>query len=212
MTTELQKCFSELKIYSGNVLEYRRFIHQLKAVLVFTEDDEQRMGFLDLMTTGEANTLVRSYSSLDAKSGFPAAMKRLENVYGNKDVIADAYIKKVFEWPAITKDDPKALREFSCFLTECMNAVETTNSSPFLASSENVRLMKKLPHYHGLEWRCISSQHREIHGTHIPFSEFVKYVQKVADASNDPFFGKPALEPFYAKNHSRSQRQKQFTK
>jgi hypothetical protein len=49
-------------------------------------------------------------------------------LYGDVEVIADAYIKKALDWPVLRSDDPKGLDVFSIFLVECENAVRSIDA------------------------------------------------------------------------------------
>lgn len=64
------------------------------------------------------------FSYLDAAVGYPAAIKELKRRYGDPEVIANSYIKKVLSWPPIRAEDPKALDEFAVFLKECEAATK----------------------------------------------------------------------------------------
>ncbi|XP_077978759.1 uncharacterized protein LOC144434179 [Glandiceps talaboti] len=120
MAFEFHRPKSELKKFSGDVMEYKRFIRQFNLkILAYTTDDEDRMNFLDQYTTKDANKIVTSHSHQDAKYGFPAAMAELEENYGDVEAIAHAFIKKALDWPVIKRDNPKGIKDFVVFLTEC---------------------------------------------------------------------------------------------
>ena len=91
-----------------------------------TEDDDERMNYLDQYTVGEANKIVSGYGYLEA------AMKELEERYGDVDVIFHAFITKALNWPTIKADNAKALDKFSVFLTECENAVQSMDALKIL--------------------------------------------------------------------------------
>ena len=112
----LRKPVSDIRKFGGNPLEYHKFFRQFKTVVVNnTEDDDERMNYLDQYTVGEANKIVSVYGYLEARIGYPAAMKELEERYGDVDVIVHAFITKALNWPTIKADNAKALDEFSVF-------------------------------------------------------------------------------------------------
>ena len=49
------------------------------------------------------------YTNLDSSTGYAAAIKELNNRYGNEEVIASAYVQKALNWPVIKISDVKAL-------------------------------------------------------------------------------------------------------
>jgi hypothetical protein len=58
------------------------------------------------------------FGHLRGEYAYKAAMKQLEDRYGDTEVIANAFIKKALEWPTLKPGDSKALDEFSllvCF-------------------------------------------------------------------------------------------------
>jgi hypothetical protein len=74
---ELRKPASDLKKFSGDPLEYRRFLRQYNARVVSnTKTSDERLNFLEQFTDGEANKIVAGYSCLEADVGYPAALAR----------------------------------------------------------------------------------------------------------------------------------------
>ncbi|XP_055957853.1 uncharacterized protein LOC126825402 isoform X1 [Patella vulgata] len=59
MLRQIRKPRSNIKPFSGNVLEYQRFIRQFNsAVVANCESMEEKLNFLDQFTTGDANKIV----------------------------------------------------------------------------------------------------------------------------------------------------------
>lgn len=59
--------------------------------------------------------MVKGYRYLDADQGYPAAIKELNDRYGNTKVIGNAFINRTLNWPVIKADDPEAFDEYSVF-------------------------------------------------------------------------------------------------
>ena len=51
------------------------------------------MNFLLQFASGEANRIVTGYSHLNAEAGYKAALDEFKDLYGDPDVIAQAYVK-----------------------------------------------------------------------------------------------------------------------
>ena len=60
---------------------------------------------------------------IDSHKGYEAAIKELDDKYGDQDIIVNAFIAKALSWAPIKPDNPKELDRFTIFLTECQNAV-----------------------------------------------------------------------------------------
>ena len=190
----LRKPSSEIKPFSGAVLEYRKFIRQFKAVVEANSDDfDERLHYLEQFTSGEPNRIVLSCSYLDARQGYESAVRELEERYGDMEVVANAFIRKALNWPIIKADKPKQLDEFAIFLSECENAIRSIDAVKVLEYSENMKqIIRKLPYYLHDKWRNIVQQTKE-RGQSVVFSQLVKLVKCEAKRANDPTYGRMAL-------------------
>ena len=178
----------EIKKFGGNPLEFRRFLRQFHAKVVLnTQDDDERMNYLEQLTYGEANRCVAGFSHLSGERAYKAAMTQLEERYGDNKVIATAFIKKALDWPAVK--DAKSIDEFALFLVECQNAAESMESSSVLDYPDNIkRLMQKLPIYMHDRWRNVVLRTKDAKGR-VHFKDFVTFVKTEAKKSNDPTYG-----------------------
>lgn len=102
-----------------------------------TQDDDERMNYLEQMTCGEANRVVSGFSHMNGERAYKAAMRQLEERYGDNEVIVTAFVKKALDWPQVK--DSKMLDEFSLFLVECENAAESMDSIKILDYQENIK-------------------------------------------------------------------------
>ncbi|XP_033099902.1 uncharacterized protein LOC117103452 [Anneissia japonica] len=192
----MKKPKHEVKRFSGNPIDFPKFIRQFKSRIVSnTDTSEERMTYLEELTTGEANKVVCGFSHFPSEKAYQAAMDQLSDRYGDNEVIASTYIKKALEWPTIRPGEPKALDEYALFLVECMNAAEHVNASKILEYPEHLkRLMFKLPVYLHDRWRNIALNLKE-NKKPVLFRDFVKFVQKEAKKVNDPIFGAVGRTP-----------------
>lgn len=204
----LRKPHSEIKGFSGDVLDYNRFVRQFNSVVATnSEDVEEQMNFLEQYTAGEANRIVTGYSFLPARQGLAAAWKELEDRYGDTNVIANAYIQKAVSWPNIKADDPQALDDFGIFLSECEYAVRNIRALGVLDYSENLkRMVRKLPFYMHDKWRNVVQQTKD-KGKEVKFSQLAHLVKAEAKKANDSTYGRKAmlLEETYKGQHKKGQ-------
>ncbi|XP_071138742.1 uncharacterized protein [Mytilus edulis] len=141
----LRKPTPDIKKFGGNPLEYRKFYRQFQARIVAnTDNEEEKMTYLEQFTYGEASKVESGFSHRIGEHAYSAAIKQLEERYGDTEVIANAFIKRALEWPTIQAGDSKSLDDFSLFLIECENAAVNMEAMRILEYSENIkRLMIK---------------------------------------------------------------------
>lgn len=130
---------------------------------------------------------------MDAVVGYKAAMRELEDRYGDSEGIANAYIKKALDRPLIKGDDAKGLEEFSFFLVECEHAVSSIEALKVLKYSENMkRLISKLPYYLHDRWRSMIMESKRENRV-VSFHHLVNLVRDEAKKANHPLYGKDAI-------------------
>ncbi|XP_033120783.1 uncharacterized protein LOC117119913 [Anneissia japonica] len=157
-----------------------------------TDTDDEKLYYLEQFTKGEANKGT-GFSYLDSKTAYSAAMKELEDRYGDQDVIANAFMKKALAWPPIRSDNPKSLDVFSIFLCECESAIKCINALGVMEYSENIKnIVRKLPYYLHDRWRSLVSKLKD-EGKTVKFHDLTQFVKKEAKKANDPTYGKAAL-------------------
>ena len=194
LVQHLNKPTSVIDKFDGDPLRYQHFMRQFRSRVVNNcNDSEERLNFLEQYTTGEAQQIVISFSYLDPQTGYDAALRELENRYGDQDVIVDQYIKKVLSWPTIRHDKPKDLDRFGVFLKECENAVQALNALQVLEYSDNMKkIVSKLPFWLHDKWRNIVFTRKE-RGSRPTFNCLVKFVTVEAKKAMDPLYGREAL-------------------
>ncbi|XP_071181279.1 uncharacterized protein [Mytilus edulis] len=200
----LRKPTPDIKKFGGNPLEYRKFYRQFQARIVAnTDNEEEKMTYLEQFTYGEASKVVSGFSHLIGEHAYSAAIKQLEERYGDTEVIANAFIKRALEWPTIQAGDSKSLDDFSLFLIECENAAVSMEAMRILEYSENIkRLMIKLPFYFHDRWRNVVMRTKEKKDL-VTFTHFVQFVKQEAKKANDPTYGNIAVSA--KQNNTRDQ-------
>ena len=190
----LSKPACEIKKFSGDPLEYTKFMRQFQSKVVNNcEDDDERLSFLEQYTTGEANRIVSGLGYLQANIGYKAALDELKERYGDPEIVVNAYIKKALNWPIIKGTNSKALDEYSIFLQECLNAGHSMHVMKILEYSENMKqLVAKLPYHLHDRWRN-QVRHLKEQGQYILFSHLVEFVKRESKKLNDPIYGREAL-------------------
>ena len=71
---------------------------------------DDKLYHLQKYTSGEAAEAVRGYCILKSEQAFTDAIDTLDNDYGSSFLAAQAFSKKLKNWPKVPPNDPKALR------------------------------------------------------------------------------------------------------
>ncbi|XP_046569484.1 uncharacterized protein LOC124277813 [Haliotis rubra] len=109
----MRKPLPEIKYFGGDPFEFRKFIRQFRSKILANSDiADENMNYLEQFTCGEANKFVKGFGYLDAEVGYVAAMKELEERYGNEHTVVNAFGQRALDWPMIKADNPKGLTTF----------------------------------------------------------------------------------------------------
>jgi len=169
-----------------------------------TEKVSQRLYYLGKYTAGEPKEAISGLLLLETAEAYKQAKRILSDRFGNPFLIADAYQKKINEWPNIPPNDGISHRKFSDFLIHChmvMNSVKYLNvlDDP----DENQRMVRKLPRYLVDRWsqevdRQLNKDEDQRLGDvsqfvategesgYPPFSVFCRFVQRESQIACNP--------------------------
>jgi len=137
----------EPEIFSGDLLHYPIWLKSFETIIEGqTEKVSQRLYYLGKYTTGEPKEAISGLLLLETEEAYKQARKILSDRFGNPFLVADAYRKKINEWPKIPPNDGTSLRKFSDFLIHCQTATNTMKYLKVLDDpDENQRMVRKLP-------------------------------------------------------------------
>ena len=140
--------------FSGDPLEYNSFVRSFDSRIASrTSDESERLYYLEQYTSGTPREMVRSCMHMTSGMGYIEARKRLDRRFGDKFLLAQAYLKRLEFWPVIRSDDVERLDEFITFLVGCCNAMTCSNSIKELDYPTSLRLIvSKLPGYLQDRW------------------------------------------------------------
>lgn len=177
--------------FSGDPLEFLPFLRAFEHIIHSrTDNDADRLYYLEQFTTGEPRELVRSCQHMSAQQGYKEARRLLTYYYGNEQRIAAAYIDKVVKWPQIKAEDSKSLHSFSIFLTGCNNVINNLEYLEEMNSPSNLRIIiHKLPFRLRERWRVVAFDIQEKEKRRVHFADLVEYINRQAKIASDPLFG-----------------------
>ncbi|XP_035984492.1 uncharacterized protein LOC118558128 [Fundulus heteroclitus] len=135
---------------------------------------------------------IRAVHILNPAAGSLMVWQRLEECYGSPEVIEDALLKKVEDFPKLTNKDNVKLQELSDILME-LQCAKQDGALPGLAYLDTARgvrqIVEKLPFNLQEKWTSVGTQYKETHRVSFPpFSVFTQFVQHQAKMRNDPSF------------------------
>lgn len=178
----------EVPVFKGNQLIYRSFIRAFEQAIERRTDNEQdRLYYLQQYTAGEPQELVRSCEHMPPDQGFKEAKQLLQKQYGDELTIASAYIAKALKWPDIKAEDDIALNSHAIFLTGCRNTMEDLEFMEKMDNPTNMRMvMSKLPYKMRERWRNEAFNIKEARGGRARFSDLVLFIDRQAKVTLDP--------------------------
>ena len=181
----------EVTVFKGDPLTYRSFIRAFEhAIEQKTDNDPDKLYYLQQYTAGEPQELVRSCEHMPSRRGFREAKRLLQKNYGDELMIASAYIDKALRWPQIKSEDGKALNTYAIFLTGCRNTMEDVEFMAEMDNPTNMRIVvSKLPYKMRERWRNVAFDLREGRGHRARFADLVHFIDRQAKIAMDPLFG-----------------------
>jgi hypothetical protein len=178
-----------IPVYDGSPLEYATFIRAFECgVEEKTNNNSDRMYFLEQFTTGEPNTLVKGM--LHKKQGYQETKKLLAKKFGNKYAIATEFQKRAASWPDVKGDDVKGWNKLSSFLTAYFNTMQDLNYMKEVDHTTTIKnLVSKLPYGVRHQWRVQVTKLEEEEDRMAGFKEFANLVEKQARIVSNPVYG-----------------------
>ena len=181
--------------FSGDPLDYDSFIRTFDARITSrTNDDSERMHYLDQYTSGIPKQVVRSCMHIPAGLGYVEARRQLDERFGDRFLLAQTYLKRLETWPTIRKDDVKGLDEFTIFLVGCRNAMSVSDGIRELDYPTSLRLIvSKLPGFLQERWaRTADSILHDSRGV-LTFGKLVTFLERETRIKRNPVFGKTVV-------------------
>ena len=119
----------QIEPFDGDHTKYNTFITKFQmCVATRTEDDKEKLIYLEQHCKGQARDIVRSCLDMTT-GGYERARKLLQRRYGRQvDVIA-GYVEKIPSWPNMLPQDNEKLEQFSVLLITANNALKAVKTA-----------------------------------------------------------------------------------
>ena len=203
----------EPETFRGDLLQYPFWLKSFQTIIEGqTDKPSQRLYYLGKYTAGEAKEAICGFLSLETSDAYTQAKKVLADRFGNPFLIADAYRKKINEWPKIPPNDGANLRNYSDFLLHCQTAAKEIKYLKVLDDpDENQKMTRKLPRHLIDRWsrevdRWLSREHEERGfddrtnfmtengAAYPPFSVFCEFLKREARIACNPVISSKILK------------------
>ncbi|XP_056385784.1 uncharacterized protein LOC130281981 [Hyla sarda] len=135
---------------------------------------------------------IRSVHVHDAAAGLAIVWRRLEHCYGSPEVIEDALLKRIENYPRMTNKDNQKLRGFGDLLLE-IEAAKSSGYLPGLSYLDTARgvdpIIEKLPFNLQERWVTQASRYKKEQRVAFPsFAFLAEFIVDQAETRNDPSF------------------------
>ena len=183
---------AELSVFDGNPLKYYPFIRAFEDnVDKVVKDSGSKLARLVHYTSGKANKVLQGCLLMqDSTEGYQRARSLLEERFGNKFVISNAWIEKVTSEGYIKPKDSTGLQELADDLRICYDTLTALGSiNEVNTQATLVKIINKLPSFLHARWKkqVARLQHEEFR---LPsLADVVYFVEIAAGEANHPIYG-----------------------
>lgn len=175
----------QLKVFSGDPLDWPTWKASFETVIEKrTVNSNEKILYLLQFLSGPPKKIVEGYQFVQTQDAYRPAKKTLERRFGHPAVVAEAFRKRLENWPRISPRDGIALRDFADFLKTCELAMRSIEDLETLNKQhDNKQLVKVLPSWAHPKWGVRVRDHQLKNGDNKfpPFSEFVRFVTEIAE-------------------------------
>jgi len=179
----------KLITFDGSALKYVDFIESFKIHIHDKRNltDDMRMIQLKMHLTGEANRSIDGLGSSGVM--YATALKTLKIQYGQKSVIARAFMSRLCKGEKLKPNDRQALRSLSIDVISCIATLRRINYMADVNAAETLRaIVSRLPNYLIDRWRTVATDIRD-RDQNPTLQHVSEFLQRRVRADFDPDFG-----------------------
>jgi len=177
--------------FDGDPMKFSQFMRSFESSIGRSAvDHATKLDRLIDSCVGKAAKVVAPCVYMDPVTGYETALRLLEERYGNRYQISEAWITSITDGPQLKANDPRALQEFVDDLRSC---AETLRAMDMLGEIDSrlrmSRIVKRLPSWLQSRWRKLVMDELDFTGRYPNILRLVQFLDKVAREVNDPVFG-----------------------
>ncbi|KAJ8017536.1 hypothetical protein HOLleu_44990 [Holothuria leucospilota] len=182
----------EVMKFDGDPLQYwifkRAFDNTVDSSML---DDSAKLTRLLHYCVGKAKGVIQGCSVMEPSKGYRTAKRLLQDRFGEKHIIAEAWVNKIVGGSSISPQDNSALREFADDLKSCK---ETLNAMGYTAEINTqttlLKIAERLPYYLRSRWVRRAREIRKKGGKVPNIEDLTEFVDDAAEEANDPVYGR----------------------
>ena len=207
-------------VFSGNPLEYNAWKRSFELLIEQKSiSPGEKLYYLRRYVAGEAKECIDGFLLESTDCAYADAKDRLNERFGSQFHVAQAFRKKLREWPRIQYKDGPALQRLSDFLKQCESAQKTNGDLDILDDPvENQVILRKLPDDIIRKWSKKAEAPRHLHEdperrhhqrrrSYPPFCVFSRFISDEEESANNPIASFEALrgtpEPSSTKDYKK---------
>ncbi|XP_047473555.1 uncharacterized protein LOC125028204 [Penaeus chinensis] len=178
----------EPEIFSGDLLEFPTWLQTFEIIIESrVTEPAEKLFYLGHYTSGEAKDAIRGLLRVPKEEAYLEAKSILMDRLGNKFIVANAFRRKLSEWPKISNKDGHALHKLSDFLKNCLTVMKTTDYLNILNDpQENSKMLQKLSPALIERWNSIVYRWFASDTGYPPFSVFCEFIEVEAKKACHP--------------------------
>ncbi|KAJ8033444.1 hypothetical protein HOLleu_23686 [Holothuria leucospilota] len=164
------------KPFNGDPLYFHSFVTSFTNMTSAVANDSVRLHMLMSRCEGQALEAIQFCNIKAPEEGFKAAMKTLEERYGDSARVAQAWIKKVTNSPKV---DAGNIQKFADDLDNCYEALNTLGYISELNNQASLKqIMAKVPRFLQNRWSVENFKIKKERGKNAELKDVVKFIRK----------------------------------
>ena len=181
---------AEVMKFNGDPLHYFEFIRSFDNLIGgSTLDDGTKLMKLYQCCEGEAKGIIQCCMVMVPQLGYRRAKELLQERFGSKYKIGEAWIKQITSGPVYHANDRKGIQKFADQLKICVETLKALNLTQELSGQrELLKVVERLPFYLKGRWLKLVRDIRHSGGCP-DIMDIMKFVSAAAEEANDPVYG-----------------------
>ena len=181
---------AEVMMFAGDSLHYFEFIRSFDNLIGGTMlDSGTKLMKLYQCCEGEAKSIIQCCMVMAPQLGYIRARELLEERFGSRYKIGEAWIKQITSGPVYHANDRKGLQKFADQLKICMETLKALNLTQEMSGQhELLKVVERLPFYLKGRWLKVVRDIRQSGGCP-NIKDIVTFVSAAAEEANDPVYG-----------------------
>jgi len=187
----------EPRMFLGDPIQFPSWLTSFELLIESRQlTAAERLHYLKRYLGGPAKECIEGFVVISTDSAYEEAKKLLKERFGDNFTVANAFRRKLHEWPKISGNDAASLTKLSDFLQQCQAVMRVNTYLKILDDChENQEILKKLPDWIITRWARAVSDWTDIHRSFPPFGEFCRFISKEAKIANNPVTGIQNVKP-----------------